>query len=217
MIGLDVIFGGVTGLLGTVIGQIFKYKTAKIENEHERGMLQLETQAMIQEAEMQIQVTKSRVEGEIELAELSSYEESIRSGQKSMFGKGWLDKMFVIPGKMGAVAKFFAVFIAIAFAGVDILRSLMRPVLTIYTMAAASYLTYLAWTIMKATGLDSMTLIQAISLYTQVTDAIIYLAISAFTWWFGDRMTSKFLQQRDEAKQTQAGAKKPDSGGPDVF
>jgi hypothetical protein len=217
MIGLDVIFGGVTGLLGTVIGQIFKYKTAKIENEHERGMLQLETQAMIQEAEMQIQVTKSRVEGEIELAELSSYEESIRSGQKSMFGKGWLDKMFVIPGKMGAVAKFFAVFIAIAFAGVDILRSLMRPVLTIYTMAAASYLTYLAWTIMKATGLDSMTLIQAISLYTQVTDAIIYLAISAFTWWFGDRMTAKFLQQRDEAKQIQAGAKKPALGEPDVF
>ena len=33
MIGLDVIFGGVTGLLGTAIGQIFKYKTAKLDNE----------------------------------------------------------------------------------------------------------------------------------------------------------------------------------------
>lgn len=216
MIGLDIIFGGVTGLLGTVLGQFFKYKTAKMEHEHERGMVQLETQAMIQEAEMQIQVTKSRVEGEVELAEISAYEESLKSGQKSMFGKEWLDKMFVMPGKMGAVAKFFAVWIAIAFAGVDILRSLMRPALTIYTMAAASYLTYLAWQIMNAAGLDTMTIGQALSVYAQVTDAIVYLAISGFTWWFGDRMTAKFLQERDQAKQIKAGAKTPE-GGPDVF
>ena len=219
MIGLDIIFGGVTGLLGTVLGQFFKYKTAKMEHEQERGMVQLETQAMIQEAEMQIQVTKSRVEGEVELAEISAYEESLRSGQKSMFGKEWLDKMFVMPGKMGAVAKFFAVFIAIAFAGVDILRSFMRPALTIYTMGAASYLTYLAWQILQTAGIDMMSVAQALGLYTQVSEAIIYLAISAFTWWFGDRMTAKFLQERDRVKQMQngCGGSGGSKGGPDVF
>jgi hypothetical protein len=215
MIGFDIIFGGITGLLGTALGQIFKYKTEKMNNEHDRGMLQLETQAMIQEAEMQIQVTKSRIEGEIELAEISAYEESIKSGQKSLFGKDWLDKMFNMPGKMGAVAKFFAVWIAVAFGGVDILRALMRPVLTIYTMAAASYLTYLAWRMINEAGIGAMTIQEALARYAQVSDALIYLAISAFTWWFGDRMTSKFLQQRDQAKQKAASAKT--SGGPDVF
>ena len=30
MVGFDIIFGGLTGLIGTALGQIFKYKTEKI-------------------------------------------------------------------------------------------------------------------------------------------------------------------------------------------
>ena len=214
MIGFDIIFGGVTGLIGTVVGQIFKYKTEKEKNEHERGMLALETQAMIQEAEMQIQVTKSRIEGEIELAEISAYEESLKSGQKSMFGKEWMDRLLTMPGKMGAVAKFFGVWIAIAFGFVDILRSLMRPTLTLYTMGVASFLTYLAWKMLIAAGVNTMDIAQALGLYTQATDAIIYLAISCVTWWFGDRMTNKYLQQKGKSGAPRG---KPDEGQPDVF
>lgn len=213
MVGFDVIFGGLTGLIGTALGQIFKYKTEKMNNEHERGMLQLETQAMIQEAEMQIEVTKSRIEGEIELAEISAYEESLKSGRQPMFGKEWMDKLLTMPGKMGAIAKFFGVLIAIAFGGVDILRSLMRPVLTLYTMGIASVLTYLAWKMLKAQG-EGLTIEHAFALYMQSSDAIIYLAISAFTWWFGDRMTNKYLQQK--GKKTPQG-KGPEEGQPDVF
>lgn len=214
MIGFDVIFGGVTGLIGTALGQIFKYKTEKMNNEHERGMLQLETQAMIQEAEMQIQVTKSRIEGEIELAEISAYEESLKAGREPMFGKQWMDKLLTMPGKMGAVAKFFGVLIAIAFGMVDILRSLMRPVLTLYTMGIASVLTYLAYEMLQKSG-GAMTVYQALELYTQAADAIIYLAISAFTWWFGDRMTNKYLQQKGNKTPAGKGSGKEET--PDVF
>jgi len=214
MVGFDIIFGGLTGLIGTALGQIFKYKTEKMNNEHERGMVQLETSAMIQEAEMQIQVTKSRIEGEVELAEISAYEESLKSGQKSLFGKEWMDRLLTMPGKMGAVAKFFGVIIAIAFGGVDVLRSLMRPVLTLYTMGIASVLTYLAWEMLQKSGTD-ITVAQALDLYTQSSDAIIYLAISAFTWWFGDRMTNKYLQQKGNKKGPQS--KTPEEGAPDVF
>ena len=80
-------------------------------------------------------------------------------------------------------------------------------------MAIASVLTYLAWNMLKKFGLD-MTVEQALSLYTQGADAIIYLAISAFTWWFGDRMTNKYLQSKGDKSVK---SKKPEEGAPDVF
>ena len=92
MIGLDVIFGGITGLLGNVITGITNYKTKKLEVLHEEKMVALESEAMRLEAEMNIAVTKAEIEGEIELADSAAYIESIKAGQTSLFGKEWIDK-----------------------------------------------------------------------------------------------------------------------------
>ena len=89
--GLDIILGGVTGLIGNAFTTWFKYKNAKMEYAHEEKMVNLETQAMIQEAQMNIQVTKSRIEGEIELADAAAFTTSQKVGQKQLFNEKWID------------------------------------------------------------------------------------------------------------------------------
>jgi len=221
--GLDIILGGVTGLIGNAFTTWFKYKNAKMEHAHKEKMVSLETSAMIQESQMQIQVTKSRIEGEIELADAAAFQTSQKVGSEKLFHEKWID-MIMEAGKQskwtGWIYKILGTLIAAAFAFVDWLNAAMRPTLTLYLVAGSSYITYLAWQIMQSAGLDTMTAVQAVGIFTQVTSTMIYLAVSAVTWWFGDRTMSKFLQKQG-AKGGTPGAPNPSvtpgkGGGGDV-
>jgi len=214
MIGLDVILGGVTGLIGNAFTTWFKYKNKKMEVEHEENMMKLEHQAMIQEAEMQIQVTKSRIEGEIELADAAAYKESLKSGSEKLFSDKWID-MIMEAGKgkwYGFIFKFIGMIIASGFAFLDWLRSFMRPAMTIYLMGATSWITYMAWDIVAKTQGGAISPDTAMAILDQVITTVIYLTVSAVTWWFGDRTMSKFLQQQGKKKN---GGTTPDNGAPD--
>jgi len=50
MLGLDIVFGAITGLLGNGITAWTNYKMQKIKNNHDVVMVKLETEAMIEEA-----------------------------------------------------------------------------------------------------------------------------------------------------------------------
>lgn len=196
MIGLDVLLGGVTGLIGNVITGVVNYKTMKAKNAHEEKMVELETNAMREEAKMQIEVTKAEIEGEVELADAAAYTESIKAGNKAMFSEKWIDKMFNVQGK---IARFFAIpfaiFMAMGFAVVDWLRGFMRPFLTLYLTGMSSLITWQAWLLLKnqEQGLATFKLDQALELYSSSTSIVIYLTVSCVTWWFGDRRMAKFL------------------------
>ena len=209
--GLDIILGGVTGLIGNAFTTWFKYKNAKMEHTHKEKMVSLETSAMIQEAQMQIRVTKSRIEGEIELADAAAFTTSQKVGSEKLFHEKWID-MIMEAGKQskwtGWIYKILGTMIAAAFAFVDWLNAAMRPTLTLYLVLGSSYITYLAWQIMQQAGLDTMTATQAVGIFSQVTSTVIYLAVSAVTWWFGDRTMSKFLQKQG-AKGGTPGAPNP--------
>jgi hypothetical protein len=195
--GLDILLGGLTGLIGNAFTTWFKYKNVKLENEHKEKMLSLETQAMIQEAQMQIQVTKSRIEGEIELADAAAFTTSQKVGSEKLFHEKWID-MIMEAGKdrkwTGWIYTVFGTLIASLFAFVDWLNAFMRPGLTIYLVGASTYITYLTHIILQQAGTTALTATQALGLFQQVTSTVIYLAVSAVTWWYGDRTMSKFLQ-----------------------
>lgn len=216
--GLDIILGGVTGLIGNAFTTWFKYKNAKMEYAHEEQMVTMETQAMIQEAEMNIQVTKSRIEGEIELADAAAFTTSQKVGQEKLFSEKWID-MIMAAGKekwTGWFFRFMGSCIAAAFAFVDWLNAAMRPTLTIYLVGGSTYITYLAWNILNKAGIETLTAVQALAIFQQVTSTMIYLAVSAVTWWFGDRTMSKFLQQQGAKKKPIGGSPSIPSGGGDV-
>jgi len=194
MIGWDILGGAITGLLGTAITEIFKYRNQKLQFDHDAKMVALETAAMKEEAKMQIAVTKTKIEGAIELADAEAYKESLGAASKPIFSEKWIDRLFSVEGKFG---RFFAVpigvFIAFGFAFVDWLRSFMRPALTLYLTGMSSVITYMAWKLINAQGMEAMTTSQAVSIYNETTSVIIYLTVSTVTWWYGDRSASKAI------------------------
>ena len=201
---LTTILGGLTGLVGNIVTGVMNYKTMKLKIEHEAVMVKLETEAMKEEAKMQIAITKAEIEGAVELADSQAYMATIKSGQKAMFSEKWIDKLFSVEGKFG---RFFAipaaVFLALGFGFVDWLRGFMRPAMTIYLIGMTTVITWMAWNIMKNFGVDTITPAQAIVIFGQVTDIVIYLTVSCVTWWFGDRRMAKFLTtllDKDKAK-----------------
>jgi cation transport ATPase len=197
MLGLDVILGGVTGLIGNAFTTWFKYKNAKMEYQHEEKMVDLNTQAMIKKAEAQIKVAQEKVRGEVEIADSESYKISQQTGQRQLFHEKWIDMLMASGEKKwyGWIFTLLGTLISALFAFVDWMNAMMRPSLTVYLVGASSYITYMAWEIMQKNGL-SLTAQQSVDIYTQVTSTMIYLAVSAVTWWFGDRTMSKFLQQK---------------------
>jgi hypothetical protein len=191
---LSTILGGITGLVGNIVTGIVNYKTLKIKNQHDEKMVELETNAMKEEAKMNIAVTKAEIEGEVELADAQAYKESLKAGQKPMFSEKWIDKLFSVEGRVGKfLAIPAAIILAMAFGFVDWLRGFMRPALTIYLTGMTTVVTYMAWSIMNKLGIDSLSAGEAIALYSQVIDIVIYLTVTCVTWWFGDRRMAKFL------------------------
>ncbi len=218
MIGLDIILGGVSGLIGNAFTTYFKFKNAKMEYTHKEKMVDLETQAMIQEAQMQIKVTETRIEGEIELADAAAFNTSQKVGSEKLFHEKWID-IIMANGNGTWTGWFFLLcgtLIAAAFAFTDWLNGIMRPVLTLYLLGGATYITYLAWQIMQSAGLATMTTTQAVDIFQQVSSTMIYLSVSATTWWLGDRSMSKFLQNKGKKNNTPSGSNGGKRGGGDV-
>lgn len=218
MIGLDVLFGGVTGLLGNVFTTWFKYKNAKMEYEHEEKMVNLQTQAMIQKSQMEIKITETETEGEIRKEEEKSFQASQEHGSNKLFHEKWIDMIMAAgTGKWtGWIFRLFGTLISAAFAFVDWLNGMMRPTLTIYLVGASSYITFLAWRIMETSGLQQISATQAVDIFQQVTSTMIYLAVSCVTWWMGDRTMSKYLQDRGNNKGNSKPVSKGKGGGGDV-
>ena len=216
--GLDIILGGVTGLIGNAFTTWFKFKNAKMEYAHKETMVNLKTQAMIQEAQMQIKVTETKIEGEIEVADAAAFTTSQKVGSEKLFHEKWIDMIMANgDGKWtGWFFKLIGTLIGACFLFTDWLNGIMRPALTLYLMGGATYITYLAWKIMELSGLETMTAIQAVAIFQQVTSTMIYLAVSAVTWWFGDRTMSKFLQDKGRRDNTPSGSNGGKRGGGDV-
>lgn len=194
MIGLDILLGGVTGLVGNIITGVMKYKNQKLQFQHEARMVALETAAMREEAKMKIAITKAEIEGAVELADAHAYTQTLKAADKQLFSDQWIERLFKVQGKFGS---FFAIpvatLLATGFAFVDWLRGIMRPALTIYLTVMSSVITYMAWTIMQQHGIEHLTADAALGIYNQTTSIVIYLTVSCVTWWFGDRTMSKAI------------------------
>ena len=204
---IETILGAATGLIGNVVGGIFKYKTQKLENErknldnlHQINMVKAETNAMIMESQANIAITKAQIEGEIEVADANAYIQSQKEGNKSFFDNKWIDKLFAVEGWTKYIAVPVGVLVATGFGFIDFLRGIIRPTLTMYLVGLTTYITYNAWTIMQTAGVN-ITNVQAVEIFNNVTSIVIYLTVSCVTWWFGDRRISKTIMGMQQNKQ----------------
>jgi hypothetical protein len=198
----------VTGLIGSVVGGIFKYKTMKAqielkkaEHSHEMNMVKAESDAMIAEAKANIAITRAQVEGAVDLKDAEAYVASQSEGNKALFSSGWVEKLFTVKGKWQIITLPLAMFVAVMFGFTDFLRGIIRPVLTIYLCGATTWITMMAWQIMRQHGME-LDASQAMQMFLQVTSIVTYLTVSCVTWWFGDRRIAKTIMELNGADRT---------------
>lgn len=205
---LETILGSVTGLVGTAVSQIFKYKNTKLEldsikikNEHEVKMVEAETKAMILEAKANIKVTQAQVEGAIEIEDSKIFLEAQKQGNKNIFDNKWIDALMGVQGKWRIITIPVASVIASLFGFVDFLRGLIRPALTVYLCGCTTWITWMAWQIMQKNSI-ALTTDQAVVIFSDVTNIVTYLTVSCVTWWFGDRVIAKTIMNLKGADRT---------------
>jgi len=195
--------GAITGLIGSVITGITNYKMQKIKNEHDIAMIQAESAAIRIEAEANIKVTRAETEGKVAIAEVEALKTTYQQAAKPLFERSYMRALMA--------SKWFSwigALIAFLFGVVDFLSKAARPVLTYYLMGCSTWLTIIAYTVLKesiGTG-NALSPDRAYDLFYLVVMAIIFLTVSCVSWWFCDRQTSKFLMRLQDGNLKETGA-----------
>ena len=181
------VLGTLTGLLGTGITTIAGYFTQKLKNKHDISMGELDLKTIKAEADASIKITKAKVEGEVELAEVDAMKTSYSMLSENLFDKSYM-KYIMSKGWLAWVA----VPIVLMFALVDFMKHLARPLLTYYLVGATTWITYILWVTISG---QPFTPIEAMKLFNLVVMTIIFLTTSCVSWWFGDRRIAKFINR----------------------
>ena len=167
----SLISGGLTGILGAVVSNVTDIFKDRQKQAHERENRKLDLEAMDKEYSFEMSRTAAENQSKLDAAEIGliamSYEHDAASYSKGMKIKsGFLQGLLVF---------------------VDVIRGLVRPVLT-------AFLIWCIWdtrlevkAIIEAAGIATIPIEQAISIYAAVVDAIIYIGTTACLWWFGTR------------------------------
>lgn len=180
---------GIVGLLGGLIGQgLTAYQNHKMEQlkAEERAR---EREFDLKKLEMGASADRLKVEASMENAAEKSFQVSQQvAGQKAL-PSVWVDKLMDVQGGWRFLTFPTAVFLLILLGLGDALNSLLRPIATIYVVGLASYIYHRADTMLT----NAQYLLQAsqisalVNFYQDASSALITLAVTILTWWFGIR------------------------------
>ena len=150
---LAILTGGATGLLGTILSGATAYFERRQRNRHEIELRRVDLAIARSEAAGVERVAAIEAESAETQAELGALAESHRAAavRWSTGESGWL--VFV-----------------------DVVRGLMRPVLTLVSLAAAITI---YWSLPFAPTGDEVA--------SRVVDTVLYIATTTVLWWFGTR------------------------------
>ncbi|RKD96791.1 hypothetical protein [Marinifilum flexuosum] len=179
--------GGVlTGLIGNFLTTFANIKMQKLKNQHEIAMVQANTEAMKAETEANIQITETQVQGELAKSDNEIYHEAIKQEGKRNISNEIIAKLFDSPWTtwLGCILVFL-------LGIVDFLKTAIRPGLTIYFVILTSWLTWIAYNIIVDAG-EVMTAEEAVSIFKNQVNQIVYLTVTCVIWWFADRRNAKF-------------------------
>ncbi len=184
--------GVLSGLVGTALTSIMGFFTQRLKNKHDVAMAELDIKSMKMEAEMNIKVTRAKVEGEVELAEIESLKTSYSMLSQDLFDKSYMQ--YIMSKSWLA---WLAIPITLGFAFVDFLKHLTRPALTIYLIGATTWLTYLCWGVLGGPA-GAITIALAAELFEVLVMTVIYMTSTCVGWWFGDRRIAKFVNRLND-------------------
>lgn len=167
--------GGITGILGGAISNIFDFFKERAQRKHEIEMRKLDLDEMDREYKFQRSMAEAEHEHQIEEKSIDLQQESYLHDQ-AQYSKHFDIQSIWLKGPL--------VF-------VDLVRGLVRPILT-------GYLIWLVWDtraeiqqVLTEAGVDKLNPAVALELYGSTVNMILYLSGTALAWWFGTRLKSK--------------------------
>ena len=172
------ILGGITGLVGTWLKTRHEAKMLELkrqerrdERAHEASMMKMEHDNAIAVADIQRQETADKAAGE---AHAQSYKlEPKRFSEGLSFPDTWY----------GRLTNTFVAFLMFAL---DFFRGAMRPGLTLYMAIVITLIYWELQALIETAGIaiDGDTAILTVQ---TIVNVFLYLFVTAFVWWFGDR------------------------------
>lgn len=187
---LSILSGGATGLLGTVISGVIKFFNTKQEQKYELAKMEMELKVMSAEAEHAEKIATVEAEAAETKAEWEGLRESYREA-----------------------ATRFSTGAHPALVWIDVVRGLMRPVLTLGLVILVAIVFFNASDAMDTSSLEQiistcqgMGLTEAElkecitnksmeSTQLRIIGTVLYLATAAVLWWFGSRQVEKALKK----------------------
>ena len=188
-------FGSITGLVGNFINQWQLRKSKKMEMDHEIAMAKVQIEILNAKTEASIKINEAQIKGAVELEESKAYTANIVVANQESFADEWLNKLLEQQGWYRIFTLPLASFLMLGFAILDIVKGLMRPVLTLFFTAAFGYITYISYGILQSRGFATLTPEQAVLYFSMAVDTCAMLTSTCVTWWYADRRMAKSLQQ----------------------
>ncbi len=192
--------GTITGIVGSIMGAITSYKMKKLEieekklqQEFELAKIKAEAEAAKIEAEANIKITESIAEGEEQVLNAQAFIEAQKQERKKIFSNNWIEQLFNVDGYIGVVAKAVGIFIALLFAFCDAIKALIRPLLAASSFIVSSVLAYKAYQIVNST--TGISPADAIEVFRLSVISIIYVTMSAVSFYFADRRLGKIMDK----------------------
>lgn len=170
--------GGATGLLGLFLQKYFDIQAKKLENEHSLKSTELELALM----DKKLQLANLETEGKVKVAQLQTDAAIGVEEQKAFAQSIAADRATYLTPEVAKGDRFATAILAV----LELLRGLVRPVLTLA-------LTYMSWLLYEQT--DALMKMQGLEIKGEllqsqlllISSTILYLTTTVVCWWFGLR------------------------------
>ena len=183
---MDLLGGGaISGILGGITGLVGTWMKTK----HEAKMHDLKRQERKEERDYELASMKMEHDNAIAVAEVQRQESADKEAGAShresykMEPKRFSEGMTFPETWMGRRVHEFVSFLMFAL---DFFRGVMRPGLTLYMAVLVTLIYWELQTVLEGLSgaWDDQTAILAI---TMMINTFLYLFVTCFVWWFGDR------------------------------
>lgn len=179
----SILAGGATGLLGMVFQRafdgIFQYFKAKqdlalfqAKSKHELDMKDKDAAIMAQEWAARTKVAQTEGETAKEVAATQAFASTLLREPERFSNAATL-----------TVGQNWVLVI------LDFIRGSIRPALTAYLCVLTSYIW---WEVHSKLTLEDLETAQALEIWLQVVNTILYLTVTVILWWFGTRNQQQY-------------------------
>jgi len=188
------LISGALGSISGILGHWFKAKEEKDKREFELSKMRMEKEMRQQdhehalaEIEASIKVAEVKTEGELLVQEAKGFNSAVAEINKNLVPTSVLEKLL----NGGIFSRFFGTVVAVQLAQVDVIRGLVRPLLTAAAYVSIGYLAYMLTPLFVT--IDTT---EKVTIMMMVIDAIVYVLTAATQFWFMDRAGARDFRKK---------------------